>query len=124
MSVRCASDCGILGKIHATGVAVDIEFNGGDEVRQPFLLATSAGAIDLTGCSVSALVTWGTGQMSFSPVIDDTSPDPNQPHGTLILSELDTMQMPQGKCSKLRFIVVNAQGVTQSTTETWLNRLV
>lgn len=103
---------------------MDIEFNGGDEVQQPFRLATTLGAVDLSGCQVSAVITWGKGSMTFVPEITDTSPADGQPHGILELSELDTLELPQGKCSKLRFIVVNSAGVTQSTTETWLNRLI
>ncbi|UXS01618.1 hypothetical protein [Agrobacterium tumefaciens] len=104
---------------------MDIEFNGGDEVRQPFRIVTSEGVADLTGCTVSLklfskqAITLPEGD---DLVIENRSPLGDQAHGYFILNEEATLALPLGRIAYLRFIVVNADGVTVSTSNTYLRR--
>lgn len=104
---------------------MDIEFNAGDEVRQPFRIVTSEGVADLTGCTVSLKIFAGRGttiEEGDSLVIEARSPSGDLPHGYFVLDEATTAALPLGRVAYLRFVVVNAEGVTVSTTNTYLRR--
>ena len=110
----------------------DIIFNGGDEVRQPFVITVAEGVTDLTGCIVTAVVhnpyqgnTILT-QENGGLIITDLDPPVGDPQGLFILSSLMTAGMPINGAFRpfVRLVVVNSEGVTMSTDLSYLVRLV
>lgn len=101
---------------------MDIEFNGGDEIRQPFQIKTSGQVTDLTGCTITASIFLSYGRSlqlaeGNGIEVENRTPEGDQPHGLLILNEEQTKTFPSGRQGRLRLIVSNAAGVTMSTVE-------
>lgn len=111
-----------------------IEFAGGDEVVQPFLLRSGDIILDLTDCEVTAEIRWanaaqitladgdGLDFVNRAPVAA-APPAVQIQHGNITLTEAQTLQIPLGLVAYLRFIVVRL-GITTSTRPARLKRTV
>lgn len=111
-----------------------LEFVGGDDVIEPFLIEKTDGTIqDLTGTYLSGVVAWrGRNRITLSVgselLITNMAParavvDADQiPHGHFRLTELQTILIPEGQIALLRLTVVEG-GVTMSTYNYPLKRV-
>lgn len=107
----------------------DIVFNGGDEIRQPFLIEAAGTIVDLSGCTLTAEVWWrGAKRIDLTPDIFELAPEAAEDeadqtsHGMFVLTEEQTSTIPLGRIAFVRYVVVAPTGVTMSTGPTYLER--
>lgn len=118
-------------------MTVALQFVGGDEIVEPFLLHGSQGTIiDLSGLALSGGVWWqrrerislavgaGLGVEVVTPLPATTAGDvPQDPHGYIRITEAQSALIPLGQIASLRLKAVNADGVTMSSFFAPLERI-
>lgn len=110
-------------------MADTIQFVGGDDLVEPFQITANGAPVDLTGAVVSGRVRSRVSQVSFDLApgagleMSALAPTGTDPHGFIVLSELQTASLPIGAVSDVRISVMDQNGLVASTFTHTLERL-